>query len=221
MIGLVGRIAAIALAGAAALSPGSAATPSAGSNATSAAGAGCFPAHAHQLARSPAARVYEVGPARSGPLTGDTVYACYLRRGRPLRLGASAGRMRVGPVVLAGAHVAYASTAMGVDTGSTEVVVVNLASGARRSLAAVSPPRRPESFSAVTALVVTGAGSAAWIGSRSGIGQPHATYEVRRFQAATVTVLDSGPTVAPRSLRRRGSTVSWTDAGRTRSAPLH
>ena len=211
MTGLLGPVTAIVAAAAAALSS---AVP-----ASSAPAGGCYPAHARQLARSRSARVYEIGPVRPGPLAGARVYACYLRRGRPVALGATAERMRVGPVRLAGAEVAYGATSMGVDTGFAQVVVLNLATGARRSAAAATPPTRPESFSSVTALVVTSAGSAAWIASRSGIGQT-GTYEVHRSDRAGAVLLDSGPAIAPSSLERRGSTVTWTNSGRVRSAPL-
>jgi hypothetical protein len=211
--GLISGIAAVVAAAAAALGS---ATPAASSS-----HGGCYPAGVRELARDAVARVYEASPpARSSRLGGAAVYACYLRRGHPVALAPAGGFTRVGPVALAGPVVAYAATAMGVDTSSSSVVVLNLASGARRTLTAASPPRRPESFTAVSALVVTARGSVAWIASRSGIGQPQPTFEVRSARASGTALLDSGTSIAAASLRRAGARVTWTDGGRTRSAPL-
>jgi hypothetical protein len=211
--GLVSGIAAVVAAAAVALGG---ATPAASSGQ-----GGCYPAGVRQLARDAVARVYEAGTPAGGPRLGGTaVYACYLRRGHPVALAPAGGFTRVGPVALAGPVVAYASAAMGVDTSSSTVSVLNLASGARRTLTAASPPRRPESFTAVSSLVVTARGSVAWIASRSGVGQPQTTYEVRRSDASGSALLDSGTSIASSSLRRAGAKITWIDGGRTRSAPL-
>jgi hypothetical protein len=151
-----------------------------------------------------------------------SVYGCLLRGGRPVALSSGVlTRGRVGPVKLAGGAVAYASTVMGVDTASSAVRVLNLRD--RRlvhDLPATSGPRRPESFTSVTALVVTRAGAVAWIGQSSGIGR-RPTFEVHRADRSGTALLDSGAAIEPASLRRSGHLVSWRDRGRSSSARLN
>jgi hypothetical protein len=183
---------------------------------------GCPPSHATVLARSPSARVYALaGNSRPTGPTTTNVYGCLLRGGRPIALASSAARRsRVGPVVLAGDVVAYASTLMAVDTASSSVRVLDLERRRRlRELPATSGPRRPESFTSVTALVVTRVGAVAWIGQDSRIGG-RPTFEVHRADRSGVAELDSGAAIGPASLRLSGHTVSWRDHGRTLSARL-
>src|SRR5260370_15673012 len=106
---------------------------------------------------------------------------------------------------------------MGTDTGFRRVRVVDLRNG--RSIddtAATTSPTRPQSFSDVAALVLDPRGRVAWIGAKSAIGLRRTTYEVHEIGA----LLDSSTQIDPRSLRRQGRRISWTDAGRRRTAPL-
>ena len=218
--GLVSGVVAVVLATVAALgavSSGGATPPSA----TGSAHGGCFPAGARQLARDADVRVFAASASSRAPrLAAPPVYACDLRRGRRVALNGGGGFVRVTPVAVAGPVVAYGLASMGVDTTTSTIGVLNVATGARHSLAAASTPRRPETFTTVASLVVTRGASAAWIAGRSGIGQPQPSYEVWRLRRGATTLLDAGAAIAANSLRRHGSAVTWSDAGRSRSAPL-
>jgi hypothetical protein len=183
---------------------------------------GCPPAHAQVLARSPTARVFSLGGASPRIGSGSTaVYGCLVRGGNPIALAPGPfARSHVGPVKLAGDVVAYGFTLLGVDTAQGSVRVLDLA-GLRRlhDLPATSPPRHPESFTNVTALVLTRAGAVAWIGQKGGIGQ-RPTFEVHRADRSGAALLDSGAAIAPGSLRLSGHSVSWRDHGRSSSARL-
>lgn len=218
--GLLSSVVAVLTAAAAALGTASSGGASGGGSSAGAGPSGaCPPAGARVIARDSVARVFQLGGAAGPRLGGVPVYACQLRSGRRFALGGGA-QTRVTRVSLAGAVVAYATTLMGVDTSQSTVTVLNLAGGSRHTVASASPTRRPESFTSVSALVATPRGSAAWVASSSAIGQPQPTYEVRRLQGGADTLLDSGPAISPGSLRRSGATVTWTDAGRRRAAPL-
>jgi len=67
--------------------------------------------------------------------------------------------------------------------------------------------------SSVTALVVTGSGSLAWIGSA-------ATLEVHLYENAADTLLDSGADIDPTSLAAAAHELYWTRGGLPQSAPL-
>jgi hypothetical protein len=179
------------------------------------AAAHCGPATAKTLTANGRARVYQ---------QGANVYGCSASSGRRFRLGASSitlDQPRVALVALAGGDAACALSSHGVDTGSAEVVVRRLTDGRVLHRApAVSQVSGPESFSSVTALVVTRGGGAAWIGSSSSIATRGHRVEVRRVDARGRAMLDSGPGIGLRSLRLRGSRLTWADAGRERSATL-
>ena len=181
-----------------------------------AAAAGCGPASAKTVTAKRGARVYD---------QGASVYGCSASTGRRFRLGASSTTLsqpRVGLVALAGADAAYALSSHGVDTGSTQVVVRRLTDGKMlHSAPAVSRVSEPESFSSVTALVVKPDGATAWIGvAHSIVNHGPEVFEVHRVDRHGRALLDSGPGIAPRSLRVHSSRLTWSDAGRARSATL-
>jgi hypothetical protein len=111
---------------------------------------------------------------------------------------------------------------MGVDTFSSSVAIVDLASGATLASApATTRERRAESFIEVTALAIDPGGTLAWIGSRSAVGVRRPTYEVHALSpAGRDSLLASSPRIAPRSLRLRGTTLSWREDGHPRSATV-
>lgn len=168
----------------------------------------CGPSRAHTLASTHSARVYTQAGA---------VYGC-VRGRRPVRLAPPAhlGSPQLEQFAISGRHAAFAEGSHGVDTSSASVVVVDLRSGRRLAvLPAATPPRRPESFESVTALVLSGT-RVAWIASSGAVGLPVPRYEVH----AGRKLLDEAPDIAPRSLALRGSTVSWRHGGAARHAPL-
>jgi hypothetical protein len=177
----------------------------------------CGPVGAHTLARDAQARVY---------VTSAGVYGCAHHAAAPVRLGASVtsclGGDRIGPVALAGTTVAYASERCAVDTGLTRVLIRRLADGRLLGRAGAGTATSPESYTAVTSLVVRASGSAAWIAFSSSLGAKESLFEVWRLVRGSRRRLDSDLNggIETRSLRLRGRRITWRDGGRTRSATL-
>ena len=176
----------------------------------------CGPAGARTLAVDRAARAYQ---------SGSGVYGCSAAARRSYLLGASARSIRegrAGPIALAGSDVAYGYTRFGIDTVSAQVVVRDLASGKQlHSEPATSRPLGPEFFQSVATVVVKPDGAVAWIGDGGSIiaGRTR-DIEVDRAEARGFALLESGAGIDARSLRLRGSTLTWRDGARTRSARL-
>ena len=126
-------------------------------------------------------------------------------------------------VTLAGAIVAYTDSTHGVDTGSTEIVVRNIASG--RTLLIVPGAGSfidacVIRFQEVTDLVVTRRGSIAWL-VRKGAGCKTTAFAVYSAQASGApALLEEGPAIVPGSLRLSHGAVSWENAGQRKSARL-
>lgn len=182
----------------------------------------CAPAHSETVARDRDVRVYSLAGNAPGH---DGTYACLLHSGSTVAL-VKPRRYRpdsIGHVVLAGTIVAYTDSTHGVDTGSTGVVVVNVA--ARRTLLTIPGVGGFIdgcfiSFRDVTDLVVTDRGSVAWI-VRKGANCRTATFEVHSAHASGAqSLLEGGPAIVPGSLRVSGQTASWESGGQRRSASL-
>lgn len=185
------------------------------STATTAPRPACGPPNAKTLAHNGVARVYTVR---------ESVYGCSRASGRSYRLGSVTTCIRsarAGPVALAGAVVAYGLETCGVDTGSAVVIVERLSTGRKlRSLPATTGQRAPESYQQVGSLVVRSDGAVAWIGTASSIVRHSRSIEVQRADRRGLAQLDSGLALAPRSLRLRGTILSWRHADLVRSASL-
>jgi hypothetical protein len=69
-------------------------------------------------------------------------------------------------------------------------------------------------------IVVKHNGAVAWASVELRSDRP-SWHQVYRWDGRGRELLDEGPEVAPGSLRRRGSRVTWRAAGRIRSASLH
>jgi hypothetical protein len=213
-----GGVAAGLVAAAAALAGGGGAV--AGTSGAVAAARSCGPAAARTLAHDSVARLYTPDRA-SGPLAAVRVYGCTFSSSRIVSLGGGA-RQYVELPTLSGRFAGYALRQMGVDTGVTRVRVVDLrGGGVIDDTAATTQVTRPESFTNVTALVLNPRGHIAWIGSKSSIGMPQATYEVHKIDAPAAALLDSGPQIDSKSLRRHGRQISWLRAGARRTATLN
>jgi hypothetical protein len=170
------------------------------------------------VVRDAAVRVYVL--AARNP---EQTYACLLQSGRRLALGVGhVPRERIAPVALAGTVVAYADTIPATDTSHTTVMTLDM-HGASPPVSrnATTPFERPESFSAVTDLVVTSRRSLAWIAKKGSIGKA-AIFEVHRARAsAQATLLDAGASVLPGSLRlTHGREIRWRNGARLRTARL-
>jgi hypothetical protein len=182
----------------------------------------CAPPHAQAIAKDRYVRVYSL---EGKPPRSSGTYACLLRRGttvaltRPRRFNPDS----IGHVVLAGTIVAYTDSTHGVDTGSTDIVVVNVAS--RRTLLTIPGVGHfvdacVIGFSDVTDLVVTYRGSVAWILSK-GSKCTTATFEVHSARTSGApALLEEGPDIVPGTLRVSGQTVSWENSGQRKSAGL-
>ncbi|HLY47973.1 MAG TPA: hypothetical protein VKR21_02155 [Solirubrobacteraceae bacterium] len=188
-----------------------------GSTADAMTAASCGAHFARTLVANSRARVF---------VQGGSVYGCALGHRRVYLLGRSAlgvaaGQGRVGAVALGGVDAGYSTTQMGVDTGSTEVVVRRLDDG--RTLHTASATTRslgPESFQTVDALVVKSDGAVAWIASGSSIIRHNNEVEVDRIDRRGETTLDRGSGIGARSLRLRQSQLSWRHGNVTRSSRL-
>lgn len=182
----------------------------------------CAPAHSQTVARDRDVRVYSLADKVSRDYG---TYACLLHTGSTVAL-AKPRRYRpdsIGHIVLAGTIVAYTDSTHGIDTGSTDIVVVNVA--ARRTLFTIPGvggfiDACVISFRDVTDLVVTDRGSVAWI-VRKGANCRTATFEVHSAHASGAqSLLEEGPAIVPGSLRVSGQTASWENGGQRRSASL-
>jgi hypothetical protein len=175
----------------------------------------CGPSTARTLAGDSRARVYA---------SHGAAFGCAADGSKSYRLGVRTnciGADLVGPFVVAGEISAYASERCGVDTGFTQVLVRNLRTGKRVSASPAATPPGPESFASVSALVARSDGAAAWVASATSIGNHGANVELRRVEGGGPSaLLDSGSAIAPRSLRLRGTTLSWLHGGQRRSASL-
>jgi len=127
---------------------------------------------------------------------------------------------RVAPVTVAGRLAAYGLEQCGIDTGFTEVVVRRLSDGRVPHDVNATSPAGPESYQTVDSLVLKPDGAVAWIGTGSSIGTHAVLTEVRRVDRRGEALLDSGAAVRSRSLRLRGSLLSWTHGRTSRTATL-
>lgn len=173
---------------------------------------------------SRAARVYSVRRVRDGEATRRW-YGCAYAAGRRVHLGdvGPAGEFsdRISPVRLAGRHVAFVSeyTASTGDALGAVVAVRDLRTGAfvRR----FASPGDPNTYD-VTDLELRANGSVAWI-ARIVAGMPATTtYEVRVFPTTDShsTIVDSGTSIASRSLALSSTTLYWTHDRVARSTAL-
>ena len=153
------------------------------------------------------------------------VYGCSRRTALRTKLGKSRiciSALLVDPVVVAGNDVAYGAETCGVDTGNTQVIVRRLTDGKQlRAESAVTGQVGVESYEFISSMVVKPDGAVAWIAhARSLAGKGPNPIEVHAADAHGTSLLDSGPAVAPDSLRLRGSKLTWTHGGAVRSATL-
>jgi hypothetical protein len=181
---------------------------------------------ARSCAAHPGQTLVKTHLARAYTFNGD-VYACALPAGVAYDLGsATVCNIGVGtglaePVALGGKLVAYALERCGVDTGTTEVIVRRLTNGKRvHSDPATTGATGPESYETVESLVVKHDGSDAWIAVANSLGTHATGTEVHAHGKGGFVLLDSGSGIDAKSLRLKGSKLSWLDGGVKRSAKL-
>lgn len=149
---------------------------------------------------------------------------CVARSGRDRKLGEyvpdSGGGVRL--IVLAGRFVAYdyLLCTPGACSGSTKVLDIRT-SRARRFTAQSDSESPALGLNAASSLIVTAAGSVAWIRARPAPNGSAIVNDV--FTAAPggpARVLESGEAIDGDSLAAGGTRLYWTSSGVARSAPI-
>ncbi|HWF73075.1 MAG TPA: hypothetical protein VG186_07010 [Solirubrobacteraceae bacterium] len=192
-------------------SAGARATP------TAAARAACLPPGARTLASDHVAQVFS---------WQGSVYGCVSATGTRHKLGGlgicNVAPGRAAPVKLLGTTVAYGLERCGVDTGSSTVVIRDLASARELAdIAAGTLPLGAESYVSVASLVLGHGSTVGWIATDTSLVRNRGqSYEVHGFTGAKSSLLDSGKAIRPSSLRLAGSRMTWRDGTATRSAKL-
>ena len=213
---LIGAIAAISLAAA-----GIAYTGATGR----AAAPRCPPPGAHLIAHGRILRVYRTGPGTYK----DAIDACLTGRAGHMTLLA-ARAPGPGPIgrslqvnAWSGPLIAYTLTSFGVDSGTTSLVIADVA--ARRILRQLPTGHYVDAglggYERATKVVLGPEGAVGWIVAASPPGHQGPTYSVHA--AATIgepQVLDEGPDIGPASLTLTGRTLHWWRSGIERSARL-
>jgi hypothetical protein len=115
----------------------------------------------------------------------------------------------------------YAAARCGTDTGSATVVARRMSDGTQLfSRPAIAASAGPEAYQSVSSIVVTRSGKAAWIASDHSIVSHHFQAQVLAGSSAGVRVLQTATNISRKSLRLRGSTVTWVAGGVKHSAGL-
>jgi hypothetical protein len=169
------------------------------------------------------ATVARAGPARLFRIVSVGVYGCERPAARPWLLASELDGVevdRVEHVRIAGDVVAYAEYG-GFKCSGGSVNVFDLRAGrllrSRPTTNAIGPLASGcTSTARALRLVVRPSGAVAWTEAPGDAGN----VTVRALDHAGDRLLDSGPAIDPQSLRLGAGTVTWTDAGQPRSAPL-
>jgi hypothetical protein len=197
-------------------------------DATSAHRASCLPRRAHTVAQDRLVRVYALttkNPA-NGTIESEMTYACLLRTGKVVKLIEHEGGRFPGSVdniTLSGPIVAFTYTTHGIDTGNTDIVVVNVAS--RHQLLKLPGVGGDVdagiiSIRDIEDLLVTRNGSVAWITGK-GRGRHVDTFQVYdALVGGTPILLEEGPEIAPNSLSLFHRRLTWDNAGQPHSTYL-
>jgi hypothetical protein len=151
---------------------------------------------------------------------GQAMYACDRRTRHRTKLGVTTNCIamsRVDGTALAGDVVAYGVERCGVDAGFATVTVRRVSDGKRLHTFAALSGSGPESFQSIGSVVVKRNGAVAWIATlHSIIPSGGGRTEVH----ANGKLLEAGRGIKPRSLRLHGSTLTWRDGSKTRTATL-
>jgi hypothetical protein len=215
---------ALALALAPAASP-AAASGGAAWGVRTTASAACPPAGSRLIARGRVTSVYS--PAGQGGQVGTGVWACVRGQAAPLRLlgppAHGAGVRSLGALAIAGTIVAYVETRSGIDSGTSSIRIVDVAS--RRLLRTVSGVASYVDAGIirddrVRALAVTSEGDFAWIVQRGARHKPSDLQVYAASRSGRASLLDDSPDIAAESLRLSGRTLSWDHGTGVRTAPL-
>jgi hypothetical protein len=183
----------------------------------------CFPSGATVLARDRYVWIYRTRARRAGEpaatmacLAGHTGHITLLA---PTRLNL---RSSLGPFELAGRVAAYLETEFGVDSGTTQLVVVDI--GARRVLRSTGVGQYVDAglirSDRVVRFVVTPRGSVAWSLVQTEHRQQVGVSIYAAPREGAPALLEAGADIDPGSLSLAGRTVRWTRAGTARAVPM-
>ncbi len=184
----------------------------------------CPPRGARPIAHDRLVTVYSTGVGLD-----KQVEACLRAGGRrmtllakPTRPGGPLGlRLRV--EALSGSIVACLISSFGVDSGSTGLLIADVAS--RRVLREASAGRYVDAgilgSESVSKLVLGREGAVGWIMARRERGASATTYIVRGAgRTGPASTLDEGPDIGATSLSLTGHTLTWWHGGIEKSAAL-
>jgi hypothetical protein len=177
------------------------------------------------LARDAQVRVVQVRARHQIERGYQSTFAEWLpgRRTTPLgdRLGTTTA-VNLGPLALSGRFVAYALQSIAKEGPSSwRVCRLDARSGRRESVEAVGPAENAYEPGApgVTDVVVTSAGSVAWLAGGAGAHPGvYTVFELARG-SMTPTALATGPGIMPGSLAAVPGHLYWTEGGTARMAP--
>ncbi|MFL5895381.1 MAG: calcium-binding protein [Thermoleophilaceae bacterium] len=181
----------------------------------------CRPPGSNTLATTATARVFSLTVERE-----TYTYGCLLGVRGLMELG---GMSEFGDsdfvdlLQLAGPYAGFAYSYQGPASSYTQVHVVDLRSGAVVHVGGAGPDNGDDN-GAVTDLVMKPNGSVAWIGAgltwNAATRQNERVTIVGKIDTGGYAELDRGDDIDAGSLRLDGSALSWTNAGRPRTATL-
>jgi hypothetical protein len=190
------------------------------------------PGGSRVLVKDVEALVVSAPVRRHGRVVARRVLGCSITTGRTMALGRDDRRAHtsVGPIAVAGSRVGY-GTSVCRPTCRAQVVTADLATGTRApALDAIDPSTRAlgDTGDAVDTVAVTSTGFVAWIAQAAIFDtsgpRPVSSvlYEVHKRDSAGAVTLDVGPFIDARSLglAADAASITWTDGGVPRSAPL-
>jgi hypothetical protein len=179
------------------------------------AAAACPPRGATTIARDRTVRVYRSGRERPAAcLLGHSGHVT-LPTGGSLHSSDSSFE-------LAGPIVGYIQTQFGVDSGSSQLIVLDVAK--RRLLRSIDGGSYVDAglilSEGIASFVLDAHGAIAWISTRSEHRQPATLAVHAAARTGAPAKLDEGPGIDPHSLRLSHGILSWSDGGVRHSAAM-
>lgn len=208
--------------------PASARSVPAGPSVGSAATRPCVPRNAHVLAHDREVRVYELRPKHARrDFEPPTIDACLAGHTGHMTLLAPDPhitflRRGLDRFRLAGRILGYVESRSGVDSGTLQLTVVDVA--ARRVLRSLEAGSWGDagiiSRVEISGFVLTSGGSVAWMTERTDHRQLVEVAVHGASREGPPSLLEAGPDIDPGSLSLSGSTLGWTRAGALHHVPM-
>jgi hypothetical protein len=191
-----------------------------------AAAAGCDKSGYTTLDQSKYIRLQK-GPIPKTDSTSDFgYYACRFKTGKRYTLGGNEcfgnDLGAVGDYAFAGNYIAYEARTCGDPEGESDVVRLNVSSGAKSSFSAEQEPLAGSVVDySVTDIVVKGNGNVAWIALAKQLsGGSAQRFDVRRLIGSTADRVDFGTGIVGDSLALSATTIYWLNGAAPKSASL-